>query len=377
MRCVREAVILLVGSSVVWAAAPPVGTAVEILPPRNFPGWQSQNVCYPFVYQESGGAYRMYYTGSASEQWNESSWDLWASGYVTSTDTTTWKYPDNYEQVLFPRRFMEADLVDLTVISGAFDSVQAEAPWIIKDGSVCRMWYSGWNSDLSSRGGGLGEKINFRIGYATSNDGIHWTKQPGSAGAGAVLGLGSGQAADCQGASCPAVIKIGNVWRMYYEGYDGTTRRILSATSSDGMAWTKERVVVDKGGANDKDELGAAVPMIIRRNNRYELWYQGQGRSAPNFHILRAVSDDGLTFTKLDEMLLHPSSALSGSERIHVRSAIVQSDGKVQVFFAKQKTTQRTATYWLHDLDDGNKHVETVTQNRGYSIYTEVLAPVP
>ena len=106
------AIASLLAVDAAWATLPSVGSAVEILPPRNFPGWQSQNVCYPFVYQESDGTYRMYYSGSGSEQWNDSNWDLWVSGYLTSTDTTTWKYPDNYEQVLFARRFMEADLVD-------------------------------------------------------------------------------------------------------------------------------------------------------------------------------------------------------------------------------------------------------------------------
>ena len=35
------------------AAPPPIGTAVKILSPRFFPGWQSQNVTYPFVVNDT------------------------------------------------------------------------------------------------------------------------------------------------------------------------------------------------------------------------------------------------------------------------------------------------------------------------------------
>ena len=114
---------------------------MEIVPPRNFPGWQSQNVCYPFVYQESDGTYRMYYSGlGVPSSGNDSTWDQWVSGYVISTNTTTWKYPDNYEQTLFARRFMEGDLVDPLATGAVFDSIYAMAVCIIKDGAVYRLW---------------------------------------------------------------------------------------------------------------------------------------------------------------------------------------------------------------------------------------------
>ena len=227
----------------------------------------------------------------------------------------------------------------------------------------------------SHRGGGLTDKINFRIGCATSNNATQWTKVPGSAGAGAVVGLGTGH--DAKGAACPSVLKEGSTYRMWYEAYDGTARRILYATSSDGITWTKRGLALDIGGANTSDELGVAGPVVIRRKNRYELWYQGQGKSAPNYRILRAVSNDGNTFSQLDEIALHPSPAVSGSERIHVHSAIVQPDNKVQVFFAKEKTTARNAGYCIQNVRPENVHSETVTQNRGYGIYTEMVDPNP
>lgn len=370
--------ILLAGAELAFGQMPPIGTAKEILKPRSFPGWQSQNVCCPFVFEEADGSYKMYYSGSGSEQWNESNWDQWVSGYVTSADTLTWKFPANYEQVLFARRLMEGDLLDPAETATVFDSIFAIAPCIIRTGSTYQMWYTGWNGETVHKGGGLTDPIHFRIGYATSTDGIRWNKVNGGGDHHEVLGLGSGNEFDAKGAACPYVRKDDGQYRMWYEGYDGDHRRILYATSPDGVAWTKAGLVLDRGGNNAKDELGLANPMVIRRNNRYELWYQGRSQSAPNYHILRAVSDDGTTWTKLPgEIVLHPQPALSGSERITVDSALVQSDGKVQVFFARERIEPRSADFWTEYVSESTRGTEPAGHNRTCSIYTEVVNPTP
>src|SRR5690348_8933052 len=96
-------------SSITTATAQlPLDTAFRILSPRFFPGWQAQHVSYPFVlFDKSDNQYKMYYSGSSSTQVNQSLWDQWVTGVVTSSNTLQWTYPDNYEQVLFARKLME------------------------------------------------------------------------------------------------------------------------------------------------------------------------------------------------------------------------------------------------------------------------------
>ena len=345
------------------AAPPAPGSAKLILTPRYFPGWQSQNVCYPCVIQESDGSYRMFYTGSASEQWNDSHWEQWVTGYVTSADTITWKFPQNYEQVLFARRLMEGDLIDPVDMAAVFDSAWACGACVIKEGGLYKAWYTGWNGEFVHIGNGVCDKINFRIGYATSPDAIHWTKVAGSGGAGAVLGLGAAGARDAKGAAHPCVLKIAGTYRMWYEGYDGTAWRIMLATSPDGINWTKQGVALDLGASGAKDGQGLANPMVISRNGKYELWYQGKGATAPNYRVLRATSPDATTWTKVStEVTLHPDKPVAGAERIHVDSAIVLAGGSVQVFFAKEVTTTTPATYGTRT-------------NRNFQIYTETVNP--
>src|SRR5688500_9048518 len=124
----------------------------------------------------------MYYSGSASEQWSDSSLDQWVTGFVTSTDTINWEYPDNYEQVLFARRLMEGNVVDSVDCAAVFDSIFAFGACVLKEGSTYKAWYTGWNGEFQHLGNGQSNKINFRIGYATSTDGTVWTKFAGTTG---------------------------------------------------------------------------------------------------------------------------------------------------------------------------------------------------
>ena len=336
-------------------AQTPLNKGIGILSARFFPGWQAQNVSYPFVVYDGPGQYKMYYAGSSSTQVNESLWDQWVTGMVTSEDGVTWKYPDNYEQVLFARKFMEGDAVNPDEQAKIFDSVYAIDAFVLKDGSVYKCWYTGWNGEIRHLGKGISDKINFRIGYATSSDGVHWTELNGDAGAGAALGLGEKGDSDELGVEDPFVVKENGIYRMWYVGYDGKKRRIHEAVSNDGVNWTKMGVVLDTGSAGSMDESGLRSPVVIKRAGQYELWYQGESISKPNYHVLRATSRDGKKWKRAGEVSLHPavpqpswpwtSLSSNGTEKIIPGNIIVHPDNSCQLFYARQFTGGRKATY--------------------------------
>ena len=333
---------------VVDAGEPPYATASKILSPRFFPGFECQHVCYPYVFYDSAAEhYKMYYAGSSTVEINESLWDQWMTGIATSSDTVTWtRKDDDYQPVIRAHKFLEGDVVDPQAISGEFDSVCAIGACVLKDGSTYKAWYTGWSGDFDHVGGGVVNKTNYRIGYAASPDGIAWTKYAGDAGAGSVLGVGPPGSPDAKGAGQPHVIKEDPTYRMWYEGFDGSVWRILYATSTDGTTWTRQGAALNPGASGDPDALGCRDPVVITRSGNYELWYQGQGAAVPNYHVLRATSSDGVTWTKVGEVLLHPDDPLDGSERIHVDSIIVQPDNSCKVFFAKENTTTRN--YYIY-----------------------------
>ena len=349
------------GIAAVPAARP---RATLVLSPTFFPGWQARGVFHPFVLHDARkAAYTMYYSGKGSVQIGDSLSDTWATGMVTSKNGRDWQFPDDYEPVLLPRRFLEGDVVDRDASSSVFDSLFAFGACVLREGSAFRMWYTGWNGDTSTPDAeGRAQRLHFRIGLASSRDGLSWKKQPGEAGGGAVLGLGGRGQPDAESASHPSVLAEAGGYRMWYECDDGRLRRICAARSADGLAWTTQGVVLDPGGSGAADERGVGNPLVIRRKARYELWYQGKSRMAPTSHVLRATSPDGSVWTKAGEVPLHPQPPVSGDEEIHVDSILVKADGACQVFFAKEITATRSLVWGKVD-------------SRSFHIFSETVRP--
>jgi formylglycine-generating enzyme required for sulfatase activity len=122
----------------------------------------------------------------------------------------------------------------------------------------------------------------FKNYVATSADGINWKKiqKP-------VLPLGSKNAWDNQSHAGPCVLKLEDVFHMWYLGsgsYKGGKNawRIGHATSPDGITWTKsgKEPVLDTGKAGDWDSGTFLSFDIIFREGKFLFWYA----AAPGSH---------------------------------------------------------------------------------------------
>jgi predicted GH43/DUF377 family glycosyl hydrolase len=124
------------------------------------------------------------------------------------------------------------------------------------------------------------------MGHAFSPDGIHWTKSSPNP----VLDLGPSGSWDDSHVEDPSVIKDGDLYKMWYAGYDGIIYRIGYATSNDGISWEKnssgscsnttgDGCVLDKGLDGWWDSAGVAFPTVI-----IVLWVQLIGNQ-PRFTI--------------------------------------------------------------------------------------------
>jgi predicted GH43/DUF377 family glycosyl hydrolase len=75
-----------------------------------------------------------------------------------------------------------------------------------------------------------------QIGYATSSDGLSWTKYAGNP----VLTVGNPGEWDETEAGGPRVVYDGATYHLWYHGYSGTCCDSIGyATSPDGVNWTK------------------------------------------------------------------------------------------------------------------------------------------
>jgi predicted GH43/DUF377 family glycosyl hydrolase len=171
--------------------------------------WDAAYVAFSTVIHDT--VYKMWYTGGLN-------WNNFADtkiGYAASIDGINWeKHPDP---------------VLTKGASGKFDEGMVAVASVIYDEGLYKMWYIGTHSDVNN---------NWRIGYATSSDGINWTRQNDG---NPVLDLGSAGEWDDHNVGHPTVIRDGPMLKMWFRGSrsSGIIGSIGLATSTDGVSWTK------------------------------------------------------------------------------------------------------------------------------------------
>ena len=257
--------------------------------------WDDNGVNVQCIIKE-GDTYKMWYVGGETEQEIEG-----RIGYATSSDATHWtKYSGN--PVFEPGS------------SGSWDSSGIEAVWVIKDGDIYKMWYTGFQ-----------ETVIGGIGYATSNDGTNWTKHEGNP----VLGPGPHGSWESAWISDPIVIKDGATYKMWYTAGAGSVGGIGYAISNDGISWTKYsgNPVLGPGPHGSWESDGVECNSVIEEEGLYEMWYGGDGSGEEIGSIGYATSNDGVTWIRYGgNPVLVPDKAWEGN---NVWNGIVLKDNGI------------------------------------------------
>jgi hypothetical protein len=162
--------------------------------------------------------------------------------------------------------------------SAAWDNMGALTGGLIFDGNAYRIWYWGFTA------------VQMGTGYASSPDGIHWTKSPNP-----VLTWSPGVTAWPD-----QVIFEGGTYRMYYvlQGSSGFDAQL--ATSADGMSWTPDaqhNPMALRGNSGAWDDYFVDSRVVMKQDTVWKMWYTG-GRSTGKLRIGYATSSDGLNWTK-------------------------------------------------------------------------------
>ncbi|MFQ5650313.1 MAG: FlgD immunoglobulin-like domain containing protein [bacterium] len=205
-------------------------------------------------------------------------------GYAWSTDG------ENWTRVNGPGMF--GSVYD-RIMDGNLEGIGLAAPCVIKDGDAYHMWYT------------RVEVIPFlfRIGYATSPDGIKWTNVPGGGRDGAVLDWGDAGRFDEVSVAWPAVIRTEQGFIMWYFGADQSgVGRLGCASSTDGVNWTR----VNGNGTNGACFDEAHAVSVLKTDEGYKMWYAVFDTKTVNL----AFSDVGLRVEDLGNGQLPAGFAL-------------------------------------------------------------------
>jgi hypothetical protein len=204
-------------------------------------------------------------------------------------------------------------LLELGVV-GAFDERATFTVSAFKDGGTYYLYYGG--SDASETAGcAIINSTHWRIGLATSTDGFHFTKVPGSETGGAALDNGSAGDFDSYLTYRPFVLKEGTKWRMWYNGSTkpfncptGTladNRRIGYAESVDGVTWTKQNTGAGPGGSvlplgplNSIDEQQVGYVWVLKDDAEYKMYYSAND-ATNTWRVALATSADAIHWTKV------------------------------------------------------------------------------
>ncbi len=160
---------------------------------------------------------------------------------------------------------------------------------VIKSGNIYKMWYSGGDGIFALNA----------IGYATSTDGIHWTRYSGNP----VL-TGTPASWEQGSVGIPSVLQDGNTLHMWYLGGqnpDGGT--IGYATSPDGIHWNRHPSPVFQATAGSWYADGIFPGTVIKEKGIFKMWFSGSvgsiSQSGPTSKTGTglATSPDGINWT--------------------------------------------------------------------------------
>jgi predicted GH43/DUF377 family glycosyl hydrolase len=270
--------------------------------------WDESKVMKPSVLKDVSG-YKMWYDGV-------NRFGNTRIGLAYSSDGTTW------------RKSLENP-----ILSGgpqSWDIVGEEhGPFVMHDGGEYKMWYEGSNGAVR------------QLGFATSPDGIHWTKYAGNP----VLKAGP-EGYDQDAAGHGAILFEGGVYKLWYHAVGDQGILIAYATSADGITWTKHGPVF-KPEAGGWDQNALWGPSVLKVNGMYWMWYAGDGLSDP-ISIGVATSPNGLEWTRVLEAPLD-----IGNNTFVGDPHVIQDGGIFKMWYQTWSQDYEGAAIYYAESEDG------------------------
>ena len=158
-----------------------------------------------------------------------------------------------------------------------------QSPYFLKVDDTYHMFYGGGSTEDASE-----TRKNAQMCLMSSTDGVNWSRYRNESGTRRLF-AGPGPTRD------PCVIKIGDLWHLYYAGArenDVNRPAFWCRTSEDLLIWS-EPIMVHEDAQYGSQRWDTECPHVVYRNGFYYLFRTVEYNSA-NTHVFR--SEDPLDF---------------------------------------------------------------------------------
>ena len=225
---------------------------------------------------------------------------------------------------------------------GTADETKADHPAVVRFAGRFHMWYTAGPRDS-----------RYRICYATSEDGVRWQRQNG--GRPVLGPGSQGKFDDRVVLHPAVVRDPRGLLHMWYNGVGPQQDfRIGHATSRDGIKWERQNdgnAVLSPGKVSGRREIYVYNAMVLLENSVYRMWYSSalditpQGRFAPHGSaIVYAESRDGTNWIRDDAITL--LSGNKGAEDAYACFApyVVRRGNVLWMYYSMGSADQRYQT---------------------------------
>ncbi len=244
---------------------------------------------------------------------------MWYTNLTEAGDVENICFADSPDGIDWTRHGVVLDRGEL----GSWDSACLMAAVVLYDETTYKMWYLGMGPTWGS----------LSVGYATSLDGMNWTKF----GKNPVLVPGGNGGWDNWNICPMSIIFNGTHYIMWYgaQAVPDCNVAMGVATSVDGVNWTKypaNPVLV--GGPSGWDSAHIFAGPVIAGGSQYEMWYYGQPRDLPG-GIGLATSPDGFSWTKYGGNPVLESGPTGAWDCATVHGpSVVEKDGHLLMWYS-------------------------------------------
>jgi hypothetical protein len=201
---------------------------------------------------------------------------------------------------------------------GAWDAQIRERGWVLHENGSYKLWYTGYDGTKADRR---------RLGYATSPDGVRWTRHPGNPL------LPDLWVEDVM------VVRDGGRYLMVAEGENDRAHLL---TSADGIAWQPHgRLDVRRADGTPIPDGPFGTPTLFRDAGRWLLFYERSDAAV----WLAASTDLKVWRNVRDEPVLRPGPAAYDRDLVALNQ-VVRHAGRYYAYYHGCAETGPDARKW-------------------------------